>query len=184
MGLIIKWDCTYSCNLNCKHCINGDFLNDTKEELDVTSFEKIIEDIENTYKIDYLHMLGGEPTTRKDFFETWFPCPLDIKNDTVISECSFYLDQIYKKTFSCIKPIKEYIRFLHNDDNSITAISTKNLNVLKLNTLSFGILENIISRNITEYNSFKKFLKNNKIDIACGVKFLEHLKERGFILYE
>lgn len=441
MGLIIKWDCTYHCNLNCKHCINGDYLNDTNEELDTNDFEKIIDDIENTYKIDYLHMLGGEPTTKKDFFEiceildkrkisfgfntnglifknnlskdiiskkylksivfsieghneklndeirgkkvfsriirsineanknkkkynsnvslevnfvlskknykyisnmidlclkidvqklnilqmleegnaknsgysisldeqiyamkeiskkrldiknklivdpkftrpmaskymkevlncdfpesmhgcgaglnfafmdnkgklffcdgarkkdlkvkyndlalkenkfkdvwrknyfsipfsvmessvyknlypcksceyfskTCFPCPLDIKDDTVMNECIFYFDQIYRKTFSCIKPVKESIRFLHNNDSSITAISTRNLNVIKLNPLSFDILENIMDGNIKEYTSLKYFLKNNKINIVEGGKFLEYLKERGFILYE
>lgn len=69
MGISIKWDCTYKCNLNCKHCINGKFLGDIKDELTTYEFEQIIKNIENIYKIDYIHILGGEPTTRKDFLD-------------------------------------------------------------------------------------------------------------------
>lgn len=27
MGVTIKWDITYKCNLNCNHCINGKYHN-------------------------------------------------------------------------------------------------------------------------------------------------------------
>jgi len=69
MGISIKWDCTYKCNLNCKHCINRKFLGDIANELTAYEFEEIIKNIESTYKIDYIHILGGEPTTRKDFVD-------------------------------------------------------------------------------------------------------------------
>ena len=47
MGLTIKWDSTYMCNLNCKHCINGDYLGDISIELNYEEFENIIKDIKS-----------------------------------------------------------------------------------------------------------------------------------------
>lgn len=441
MGLTIKWDCTYSCNLNCKHCINGDFLGDNKDELNAETFEKIINDISKIYKIDYLHMLGGEPTVKKDFLEIceileknkiefgfntnsllfkgelskniiskkylksivfsvegpsqeindeirgkkvfnkiinsineanqnkylfnsnvsleinfviskknykyisemielcldkninrlnilamieegnakesgysidmneqiysmieiakylpiiegklvidpkftrplarkymkevlnlefpesahgcgaglifgfmdnkgrifpcdrskkidtdldfdemslikynfkelWgkeyfskpfsimeskiyknlypckyceyfskkcFPCPLGIQKNTILNECSFYFNEMYNKNFKTVKPIKEHIRFLHNCDNSITAISTKSFNTIKLNIDSYKILQNIINRNISDFDSVLSYCSRNKVDIQLYFKFLEYLENRGFIEYE
>lgn len=69
MGLSIKWDITYACNLYCKHCINGDYLNRRDNSISFGDFKKIIDNISATSKIDYIHFLGGEPTVRKDFIE-------------------------------------------------------------------------------------------------------------------
>lgn len=69
MGLTIKWDITYKCNLFCKHCINGELLNNRAKEIDLTDIKVIIDKIDEETKIDYVHMLGGEPTVRGDFLE-------------------------------------------------------------------------------------------------------------------
>ncbi|WP_300410739.1 radical SAM protein [Lagierella sp.] len=69
MGITVKWDITYKCNLNCRHCINGDFLNKSKEELTYNEILDIIDSISNEVEIDYIHFLGGEPTVRTDFFD-------------------------------------------------------------------------------------------------------------------
>ncbi len=66
MGLSIKWDITYKCNLFCKHCINGDLLDNKKDELNTKEIYSIIDNISNSVEIDYIHFLGGEPTVRKD----------------------------------------------------------------------------------------------------------------------
>lgn len=42
MGITIKWDCTYKCNLNCTHCINGDFLGKTDDEMNLTEIKKVL----------------------------------------------------------------------------------------------------------------------------------------------
>lgn len=68
MGLNIKWDITYKCNLNCEHCINGDLLNQNENEINLTDVKSIIEKIGSS-SIDYIHLLGGEPTARKDIVE-------------------------------------------------------------------------------------------------------------------
>lgn len=65
MGLNIKWDITYKCNLNCEHCINGNFLNNKENEITLNNIETIISKIGES-SIDYIHLLGGEPTARKD----------------------------------------------------------------------------------------------------------------------
>ncbi|WDV46075.1 radical SAM protein [Clostridiaceae bacterium M8S5] len=69
MGLIIKWDITYKCNLYCKHCINSDFLNNRVDELKTSEIINIIDKISKCVPIDYMHILGGEPTFREDFIK-------------------------------------------------------------------------------------------------------------------
>lgn len=69
MGLAIKWDITYKCNLMCGHCINGHYLNNLEDEINYEEFTRIIENITLTTPIEYIHFLGGEPLTRKDFIE-------------------------------------------------------------------------------------------------------------------
>lgn len=43
MSINIKWDITYKCNLNCKHCVNGDLLGQIDYELDTSEILQIIE---------------------------------------------------------------------------------------------------------------------------------------------
>ncbi len=65
----IKWDITYKCNLNCSHCVNGNLLGNIKDELDINEIRCIIEKLSKLNIVDYVHLLGGEPTARKDFLE-------------------------------------------------------------------------------------------------------------------
>lgn len=69
MGLSIKWDITYKCNLMCNHCINGNFLNNNEDEISLDDIKKIITKINDNIKIEYIHFLGGEPLTRTDFID-------------------------------------------------------------------------------------------------------------------
>ena len=67
MGLTIKWDITYKCNLCCEHCVNGIYLNKDSKEISFEEIKTIVDNINSTKKIDYIHLLGGEPSVRKDF---------------------------------------------------------------------------------------------------------------------
>ena len=78
MGLSIKWDITYKCNLLCNHCINGNYLNNSGDEIGYDEITKIIDEISECIPIDYIHFLGGEPLTRKDFIDIL--CYLEKKN--------------------------------------------------------------------------------------------------------
>lgn len=69
MGLSLKWDITYRCNLMCNHCINGNYLSNSGEEVSYGEITKIIDEISACIPIDYIHFLGGEPLTRKDFID-------------------------------------------------------------------------------------------------------------------
>lgn len=69
MGLHIKWDITYRCNLMCEHCINGEYLDNNGSELTLDDIIKIIRKIHYNNTIDRIHFLGGEPLVRKDFIE-------------------------------------------------------------------------------------------------------------------
>jgi len=68
MGISIKWDITYRCNLFCTHCIKGDQLSNTAKEPSLEEVKQIIDNLSEK-KIDYIHLLGGEPTVRDDFIE-------------------------------------------------------------------------------------------------------------------
>lgn len=67
MGLRIKWDITYKCNLMCEHCINGAYLSHNEHEISYDDVVSIINKIEEKFPIEYIHFLGGEPLTRDDF---------------------------------------------------------------------------------------------------------------------
>lgn len=69
MGFSIKWDITYKCNLNCGHCINGHLLDNNGEELSTEDVKEIIDKLSKLEYVEYIHLLGGEPTFRKDFVE-------------------------------------------------------------------------------------------------------------------
>lgn len=80
MGLTLKWDITYKCNLFCEHCINGEFLNNKQSELDTKEILQIIDEINNDIGIESISLLGGEPTIRKDLEQiTDFLLEKDIK---------------------------------------------------------------------------------------------------------
>lgn len=68
MSITLKWDITYRCNLNCEHCINGDKLGKLDNELTFEEIKKIVDKlpIDN---INFISILGGEPTARKDFIQ-------------------------------------------------------------------------------------------------------------------
>lgn len=68
MGIIIKWDITYQCNLMCEHCLNGEYLNNSQNELTYNDFIAIIENILKYTSIERIHFLGGEPLVHKDFY--------------------------------------------------------------------------------------------------------------------
>lgn len=69
MGIVIKWDITYKCNLFCEHCINGNFLEKNPNEVTFKEAVRIIDNISSYIDIDRIHFLGGEPLTRKDFID-------------------------------------------------------------------------------------------------------------------
>ena len=69
MGLSIKWDITFRCNLFCEHCLNGKWLSNSTRELCVQDVEKIVDNISEVVNIDYINFLGGEPLFKSNFFE-------------------------------------------------------------------------------------------------------------------
>lgn len=69
MGLFIKWDITYRCNLMCGHCINGNYLNNHAEDISYEDVIKIVDKIHHHIPIDKIQFLGGEPLVRKDFLD-------------------------------------------------------------------------------------------------------------------
>ena len=68
MSISIKWDITYKCNLFCDHCINGNSLSNTNTEPSLEETKQIINHLSEK-NIDYIHLLGGEPTMQQNFIE-------------------------------------------------------------------------------------------------------------------
>ncbi len=69
MAITIKWDMTYKCNLNCEHCLNGDYLNGNYEEVPIEEIKPLFKELREKIGLQYVHLLGGEPTIKDDFFE-------------------------------------------------------------------------------------------------------------------
>ena len=63
-GVILIWELTSSCNLNCLHC----FVNKMQKELPLEACLKIIKLLKNT-EVKKIIITGGEPTLRKDLPE-------------------------------------------------------------------------------------------------------------------
>ncbi|MGA3111358.1 MAG: radical SAM protein, partial [Candidatus Bathyarchaeia archaeon] len=64
---LIVWDFTHKCNLNCKHCYSNSGV--IKEEELTTEQAKAVIDQLAGAGVTALAFSGGEPLTRKDFFE-------------------------------------------------------------------------------------------------------------------
>jgi len=63
--LIVHFDLTYRCNLNCVHCY---VVNEDRSHLKIDETKSILEQLAEVGAL-YLTLSGGEILTRKDFFE-------------------------------------------------------------------------------------------------------------------
>jgi radical SAM protein with 4Fe4S-binding SPASM domain len=64
---LVVWDFTHKCNLNCKHCYSNSG-NVQEEELTTSQALAVVDQLANA-GVTALAFSGGEPLTRKDFFE-------------------------------------------------------------------------------------------------------------------
>jgi radical SAM protein with 4Fe4S-binding SPASM domain len=64
---LVVWDFTHKCNLSCKHCYSN---SGTKHETELTTEEalKVVDQLAD-FGVIALAFSGGEPLSRKDFFE-------------------------------------------------------------------------------------------------------------------
>ena len=62
----IKWDMTYKCNLNCRHCLNSK-IRIGKKDLEYKQLCSALEKICETDLISHMQFLGGEPTVHPHF---------------------------------------------------------------------------------------------------------------------
>ncbi len=65
--LLVVWNFTYKCNLNCKHCYS-DAGKLSKNELSTKEAMNVVDQIAD-FGVTSLAFSGGEPLMRKDFFE-------------------------------------------------------------------------------------------------------------------
>jgi len=64
---LIVWDFTHKCNLNCKHCYSNSGVVQ-EEELTTEEAKAVVDQLADA-GVTALAFSGGEPLTRKDFFE-------------------------------------------------------------------------------------------------------------------
>jgi radical SAM protein with 4Fe4S-binding SPASM domain len=65
--LLVVWNFTYKCNLNCKHCYSNSGAS-AKNELSTEDALKVVDQLAE-FGVTSLAFSGGEPLMRKDFFE-------------------------------------------------------------------------------------------------------------------
>lgn len=195
MGLSIKWDITYHCNLFCEHCVNGNYLNNTfSDEICLEKIKQIILDIKEYVEIDYIHFLGGEPLTRKDFIEiTDFLEAEDIPfgfNTNGLLFNSQIIDRIFNN--KCLQDVvislegpneeindhirgKKVFSIAQNRINYVNEYKEKNRSTkakLNINTV-------LCTENYKYINDMIKFCNNNKIDEICFLDYIEDGNGKG-----
>ena len=69
MGINVKWDITYKCNLYCEHCINASYLGNDGD-LSTAQIGQVVKNMKDA-GVNYVHLLGGEPLARKDILEVF-----------------------------------------------------------------------------------------------------------------
>lgn len=66
--MIVKWDVTKQCNLNCKHCLNADQRLSGSPDLTTKEALNLIDQFADYY-VREIHFLGGEPFVRPDILQ-------------------------------------------------------------------------------------------------------------------
>lgn len=154
MAVNIKWDITYKCNLNCAHCLNGDFLGDIDQELNLAEIKDIVHSIKDEIDINYISLLGGEPTTRKDF--------MDI--------CSFFEDEKIYFTFntnSLLLDEEKCIKLSNFKYLKGIVFSIEGPNEYLNDKIRGKKVFNIINNRIKMFNKYKNINKSN-VEITCN----------------
>lgn len=64
---LVVWDFTHKCNLNCRHCYSNSGL-ESKQELSTKEALDVVNQLAD-FGVTALAFSGGEPLSRKDFFE-------------------------------------------------------------------------------------------------------------------
>lgn len=166
MGLSIKWDITYKCNLFCKHCINGDLLNNKSEELRTEEVYSIIDNISNSVEIDYIHFLGGEPTVRSDLSKIF----------TYLSEKNIN----FGFNTNCINFNSEkYKDILLNKNFKYIVVSLEGPNA-EINDLIRG--KNVFKKILINLKDIIQFKKNNNLDFKIRVNTVISRTNYNYIL--
>ena len=65
--ICLTWELTYACNLACVHCLSSSGRRDPNE-LSTDECRRVIDELERM-QVFYVNIGGGEPTTRRDFWE-------------------------------------------------------------------------------------------------------------------
>lgn len=65
--ICLTWEITYGCNLRCVHCLSSSGKR-RADELDTEEAKRLIDEWA-AMKVFYINVGGGEPMTRRDFFE-------------------------------------------------------------------------------------------------------------------
>jgi mycofactocin radical SAM maturase len=65
--ICLTWEMTYACNLRCVHCLSSSGKR-APDELTTAEAKRLLDDWA-AMKVFYINVGGGEPMTRRDFFE-------------------------------------------------------------------------------------------------------------------
>jgi mycofactocin radical SAM maturase len=65
--ICLTWELTYACNLECVHCLSSSGRRDPRE-LTTTEAKAVLDELQ-ALQVFYIHIGGGEPMIRRDFFE-------------------------------------------------------------------------------------------------------------------
>jgi len=172
MKYLIKqcdWEITDRCNLNCLHCI----INKKRKELNTKQCFFII-DILKKLGCKEINFTGGEPLTRKDFFEILRYS----KNKGIIIKVFTNGILVNKQNIKNLKKFVDYLGFsiegLEKENNKIRGSNSfrKILSAIKIakkENINFGIYVTISRFNVHKLEEFLTFIKSlNPMNISLN----------------
>lgn len=167
----IHLEITGKCNLMCKYCYNAQFNDEQKicNEMTTEQIKKLIDEAKKMGCKRFIFS-GGEPFTRKDFFEI-LKYVDDMKIEILTNSKLLFLNDDYIEKLKQIKNISEIkisLDGFENHDTTRVGSSYKDvlktIKALKNNGFKIVINTEITKMNLNELLSLYNKLKELKID--------------------
>ncbi len=171
-GLIncVHMDCTYRCNLNCRHCYQ---IKDIKEELKTRDIKRILLQLKKLRCFE-VNFSGGEPFLRDDFFEILiFATGLGFRVRVLTNGTLLDRDCVKKLSKINIAFVKLSLYGLKEETHDFTTRvkgsfnrTLKAVGLLEEFGIKFRIAFLVMKHNFFEAQIFKRIAKKKKWDVV------------------
>jgi len=167
------WECTWRCNLNCRHCGSDCKASSAFPDMPFEDFFKTIEPLKEKYPKNsvLVVIMGGEPLLRKDLAE----CGKTLRENGfrwgIVTNGYAYDEAIHAKLISAgmgsitvsLDGLEENHNWLRNNPKSFErAIKALEL-IVAYPRLNYDVVTCVHQKNLAELPALKEFLISKKI---------------------